>query len=183
MPKATGCWRPGAQIATNYNYAVFFFRKKRICGSSLCMVHMQNQLQLDIELAQHLCINWLIAAMGSVCHESRYNISYDHLKQCWFLARPSLYRDVDDTWLDFFITSCLHPTESKGYRDASANIHFLRTPRSIQARPGPVRPSGDSTTSEEEQGQRSFELVQMRAFASSPRISEYISRSLYQAHR
>ena len=90
------------------------------------MVQMQNQLQLNIELAQHLCIDWLIAAMGSVCHESQYNRSYDHLKQCWFLARPSLYRDVDDTWLDFFITSCLHPTESKGYRDASANIHFFK---------------------------------------------------------
>ena len=148
------------------------------------MVQMQNQLQLDIELAQHLCIDWLIAAMGSVCHESQYNRGYyDHLKQCWFLARPSLYRDVNDTWLDFFITSCLHPTESKGYRDASANIHFFKNAPVDTSTTRSVRPSGGSTTSEEEQEQRSFELVQMRAFASSPRISENISRSLYQAHR
>ena len=55
------------------------------------MVQMQNQLQSDIELAQHLCIDWLIAAMGSVCYESQYNKSYDYLKQCWLLAWPSLH--------------------------------------------------------------------------------------------
>ena len=46
---------------------------------------MQNQLQSLIELAHHLCIDWLIAAMGSVCHESQYNISYDHLNNVGFL--------------------------------------------------------------------------------------------------
>ena len=71
--------------------------KKRFYGSSPCpligsiMVQMQNQLQSGIELAQRLCIDWLIAAIDSVCYESQYNISYDHLKQCWFLARPSRY--------------------------------------------------------------------------------------------
>ena len=39
------------------------------------MVQMQNQLRSDIELAQHLCIDWLIAAMGSVCYEPQYHIS------------------------------------------------------------------------------------------------------------
>ena len=53
------------------------------------MVQMQNQLQLDIKLAQHLCIDWLIAAMGSVCYESHYNVICDHLKQCWFLVGPA----------------------------------------------------------------------------------------------
>ena len=74
-----------------------FFRKKKVLWlitSSApwsIMVQMQNQLQSGTKLAQYLCIDWLIATMGSVCYESQYNRSYDHLKQCWFLALPSLY--------------------------------------------------------------------------------------------
>ena len=66
-----------AQISTNCNYAAFS-RKKRFYGLSprpligSIMVQIQNQLQSDIELAQHLCIDWLTAAMGSVCYESQY---------------------------------------------------------------------------------------------------------------
>ena len=54
-----------------------FSRKKRFYGSSprsligSMIVRMQNQPQSNIELAQHLCIDWLIAAMGSVCYESQ----------------------------------------------------------------------------------------------------------------
>ena len=74
----------------------FFFLKKWFYASSprpligSTMVQMQNQLQSDIALEQHLCIDWLIATMGSVCYELQYNTSYGHLKQCWFLVRPSL---------------------------------------------------------------------------------------------
>ena len=54
------------------------------------MIQMQNQLQPDIELAQHLCIGWLIAAMTSICCESQYNRSNDNLKQCvGFLPGPA----------------------------------------------------------------------------------------------
>ena len=80
-----------------------FSRKKRFYGSSprpligSIVVQMQNQLRSDIELAQHLCIDWLTAAMGSICYESQCNRSYDHLKQCWFLGRPSLYLHKRET--------------------------------------------------------------------------------------
>ena len=49
MPRATGCWRPEAQICTNCNHAAL--KKKRFYGSSprpligSIKVQMQNQLQ------------------------------------------------------------------------------------------------------------------------------------------
>ena len=65
------------------------------------MVQMQNELQSDIELAQHLGIDWLIEAMGSVCYESQHNINYDHLDNVGFLDRPSLY----GLWLPYVAES------------------------------------------------------------------------------
>ena len=40
------------------------------------MVQIQNQLQSDVERAQHLSIDWLIAGMVSVYFESQYNVGF-----------------------------------------------------------------------------------------------------------
>ena len=97
--RAQGNWMLEAGGANCYKLQItshFVFSEKTVLwlitssAQWSTMGQMQNQLQSDIELAQHLCIDWLIAAMGSICHESQYNISYDHLKQYWFLILLSL---------------------------------------------------------------------------------------------